>query len=104
MYQVPVEALGMRHRIGALVTGNAEIAKYPRCMDPSVQFLTGKVAATRGATIHPIVPETPVSLDDDKIGFTLDVAARLDREHSEENDGVIVPITDATQAELADSA
>jgi hypothetical protein len=75
-------------------------------MDPSVQFLLGNgVAAPEAATIHSIVPATPASIDDDKIGFTLDVAMRLDRESDDEPaHSVIVPIVTATPTELADSA
>jgi len=75
-------------------------------MDPSVQFLLGSGApAPDVATIHPIAPATPASIDDDKIGFTLDVAMRLDQESDDEPaDSVIVPIVTASPPELADSA
>lgn len=75
-------------------------------MDPNFQFLLGKDAPkSEGATIHSIAPLPPESTDDDKIGFTLDVAARLDREHDDiAREGVIVPIVDPSKTDLADSA
>jgi hypothetical protein len=76
-------------------------------MDPSVQFLLGnEVPTTSGATIHPLAPPDPVSIDEDKIGFTLDVAVRLDQEYSEEvrEEAVIVPIVDTSDQDLADTA
>jgi hypothetical protein len=75
-------------------------------MDPSVQFLLGNgVSAPEVATIHPITPATPAAIDDDKIGFTLDVAMRLDRDSDDEPARtVIVPIVKPTPPELADSA
>jgi hypothetical protein len=75
-------------------------------MDPSVQFLLGNgVAVPEGATIHSLAPALPESIDDDKIGFTLDVAMRLDRELAEDDAGQtsVVPIVEAPP-ELADSA
>ena len=83
------------------------VPNYFWCMDPSVHFLLGNdVPTPEGATIHPIVPPVPVSLDDDKIGFTVDVAARLEPEPLPEaaTEGVIVPIAEAAPEELADSA
>jgi hypothetical protein len=74
-------------------------------MDPSVRFLLGNdVPETEGATIHPITPPVPVSIDEDKIGFTVDVAGRLDREQTADvaPRAVIVPIVEAPP--LADSA
>ncbi|HUZ42716.1 MAG TPA: hypothetical protein VMU68_15155 [Acidimicrobiales bacterium] len=75
-------------------------------MDRSIQFLFAHdVPQSEGATIHPIVPPSPEPNDDDKIGFTLDVAARLDRE-SEEGDerAVVIPIGKPRAPTLADSA
>lgn len=74
-------------------------------MDPSVQFLLGHdLPVPEAATIHSIVPRAPASIDDDKIGFTLDVAVRLDQEHSDDTArAIIVPIVETGQ-ELADSA
>jgi hypothetical protein len=45
-------------------------------------------------------------MDENKIGFTLDVAVRLDREQSNRNaePGVIVPMAENRARELADSA
>jgi hypothetical protein len=76
-------------------------------MDPSVQFLLGSdVPAPEGATIHSLVPSPPVEIDDDKIGFTLDVAMRLDQEQQPDasSHGVIVQIGKNSPEELADSA
>jgi hypothetical protein len=58
-----------------------------------------------GATIHSIVPE-PVQSDDDKIGFTLDVAMRLDQEQTDEADqsGAIISIVEDAPEPLADTA
>jgi hypothetical protein len=87
-----------------VVTKRVVVRKYFWYVDPSVQFLLGNgVPAPEGATIHPIAPPVPVSLDDDKIGFTVDVASRLDREQNDdaETRAVIVPIA---AEELADSA
>lgn len=75
-------------------------------MDPSVQFLLGNdVPTSEGATIHSIVPP-PELIDDDKVGFTIDVAVRLDREQSDQNaePGVIVSMVENPPQELADSA
>jgi hypothetical protein len=80
---------------------------YFWCMDTNVQYLMGSdVPEPEGATIHSIVPISPVHIDDDKIGFTLDVSMRLDREQSEEiaQGGVIVPIIENPSEDLADSA
>lgn len=76
-------------------------------MDPSVHFLMGNHAPdSDGATIHSIVPPAPDPIDDDKIGFTVDVAGRLDRELIDEpaQPGVIVPLIENPPQELADSA
>jgi hypothetical protein len=74
-------------------------------MDPSVQFLLGQDVPPDGATIHSIAPELSESMDDDKIGFTLDVAVRLDQEQADETAHAdIVPIVSTTSQELADSA
>jgi len=76
-------------------------------MDPSVQFLLGSdVPTSEGATIHSIAPPSPASIDDDKIGFTLDVAVRLDQEQSEEIEqpGIVIPLAENPPEELADSA
>ena len=75
-------------------------------MYPSVPFLWGNVAPTSEvATIRSIVPQ-PERMDDNKIGFTLDVAVRLDREQSYQSaePGVIVPMVENRPQELADSA
>jgi hypothetical protein len=74
-------------------------------MDRSIQFLLGNdVPQSEGATIHPIIPPTPEPTDDDKIGFTLDVAARLDRESDEIDErALVIPIGEPTPT-LADSA
>ena len=75
-------------------------------MDPSVAYLMGSDAPEpEGATIHPIAPSAPVHSDDDKIGFTVDVSMRLDRE-SEENapGGVVLPMVESPPEDLADSA
>jgi len=71
-----------------------------------VQFLLGNgIPVPEGATIHQIAPPPPVEIDDDKIGFTLDVAMRLDQEQPSDavRGGVIIPI-DENAPELADSA
>jgi len=76
-------------------------------MDPSVQFLLGNdVPTTDGATIHSIAPPPTLQSDDDKIGFTLDVAMRLDRDQPVEEPslGVIISITENRPEDLADSA
>jgi hypothetical protein len=76
-------------------------------MDPSVQFLLGSdVPAPEGATIHSIAPLSTVEIDDDKIGFTLDVAMRLDREMPAEDipSGVVIQINENLPEDLADSA
>jgi hypothetical protein len=74
-------------------------------MDPSVQFLLGHdLPEPEGATIHSIVPQAPGSIDDDKIGFTLDVSMRLDQEQSQDIRAVVVPIAESPPQDLADSA
>jgi len=75
-------------------------------MDPSVHFLMGGDDATSdGATIHPLSAESPVSIDENKVGFTLDVAVRLDQETDDDVPRAqVVPIGDAGRQELADSA
>lgn len=75
-------------------------------MDPSVRFLLGSdVPAPEGATIHSIAPAPSVEIDDDKIGFTLDVAMRLDQEMpSDEVPGVVISINENVPEDLADSA
>lgn len=93
-------------RLSISVTEYDVVKKYFWCMDPSVQYLLGNdVPAPESATIHPIAPSTPASIDDDKIGFTLDVAMRLDRESDDEPArALIVPILKRPSEELADSA
>ena len=62
-------------------------------------------ASSQGATIHSLPAETPVSIDEHKIGFTLDVTVRLDQESDDDLPRAeIVPITDAGPQELADTA
>jgi hypothetical protein len=57
------------------VSENVAFAQYFYCMDLSIHFLSGNdVPAPEGATIHSIAPPPLVQIDDDKIGFTLDVA------------------------------
>jgi hypothetical protein len=75
-------------------------------MDPSVHFLMGKdEPASEGATIHSIAAEAPVSIDENKIGFTLDVTVRLDQESDDDLPSAeIVPIAEAAPEELADTA
>ena len=76
-------------------------------MDLSVLFLLGKqVPSPEGATIHAIAPPRPEKIDDDKIGFTLDVAMRLDQEQAADvvPVGVINPMDEDTPEELAESA
>ena len=76
-------------------------------MDPSVQFLLGvQVPEPEGATIHPIAQPPPVQIDNDKIGFTLDVAMRLDQEQPSDvvPGAVIIPIDESAPEELADTA
>jgi len=75
-------------------------------MDPSVHYLMGDDAPVpEGATIHSIAPPPPISSDDDKIGFTLDVTMRLDQEQADDaQSGVIVPIAEGEPQQLADSA
>jgi hypothetical protein len=76
-------------------------------MDPSVQFLLGNdVPATKGATIHSIAPPLLVQIDDDKIGFTLGVAMRLDQKQPSDvvPQGVIISMVEYAPGELADSA
>jgi hypothetical protein len=75
-------------------------------MDPSVHFLMGKdEPSSTGATIHSLPSEVPVSIDDNKIGFTLDVTVRLDQQSEDELPSAeIVSITEAAPEELADSA
>jgi hypothetical protein len=47
-----------------------------------------------------------VRIDDDKIGFTLDVAMRLDQEQPSDvvSGGVIIPMDENAPEELADTA
>jgi hypothetical protein len=75
-------------------------------MDPSVHFLLGQDdASPEGATIHSLPVEVPVSIDENKIGFTLDVTVRLDQDSDDDVPRAeIVPITGADPQELADSA
>jgi len=89
-----------------MVTEKPVVTKYFCSMDPSVRFLLGSdVPEPEGATIHSIAPPAPVRNDDDKIGFTLDVAMRLDQEMSgDEVPGVVIPINDNVPEDLADSA
>jgi hypothetical protein len=88
-----------------VVTEKFVVTKYFWVMDPSVQFLLGHdLPEPEGATIHSIVPQAPTSIDNDKIGFTLDVSMRLDQEQSEDSaHKVVVPIAETSQ-DLADSA
>jgi hypothetical protein len=89
-----------------VVTEEAMVREYFYCMYPSVPFLLGKNDSTsEGATIHSIVPP-PELIDENKIGFTLDVAVRLDREQSAQSapPGTIVPMVENPPQELADSA
>ena len=93
-------------RMSFTVTEKFQLTNYFWCMDRSIQYLlVHEVPHSEGATIHPIVPPSPEPTDDDKIGFTLDVAARLDRE-SEEGDkrADVIPIGKPTPPTLADSA
>ena len=61
--------------------------------------------ASEGATIHSIAAEAPVSIDENKIGFTLDVTVRLDQESDDDLPRAeIVPIAEAAPEELADTA
>ena len=90
-----------------MVTENIALANYFWCMDPIVQYLMGyDVPVAEGATIHPIVSLSPVQMDDDKIGFTLDVTMRLDQEQADDahQRGVVVSIVDSSREHLADSA
>ena len=89
-----------------MVTEKPVVTKYFCPMDPSVHFLLGRaVPEPEGATIHSIAPPAPVHNEDDKIGFTLDVAMRLDQEMSgDEVPGVVIPINDNVPEDLADSA
>jgi hypothetical protein len=75
-------------------------------MDPSVRYLLGTDdASSEVATIHSLVTEAPVSPDENKIGFTLDVAVRLDLDSDDDVPRAeIVAITEAERQELADSA
>jgi hypothetical protein len=76
-------------------------------MDPSVHFLLGSDLPTpEGATIHSIAPPVAVAeIDDDKIGFTLDVAMRLDQETAAEVPGEnVVSINENVGEDLADTA
>jgi hypothetical protein len=89
-----------------VVTEKELVREYFCFMYSSVAFLwRNDVATSEGATIHSIVPQ-PELIDDHKIGFTLDVAVRLDREQSDQNaePGVIVPMVENPPQELADSA
>jgi hypothetical protein len=92
--------------LSGVVTEKVMVTNYFWCMDPSVQFLLGSdIPTPDGATIHALTPPTPVSIDDDKIGFTLDVASRLDREADDVTASAqIVQITEGSPEELADSA
>jgi hypothetical protein len=89
-----------------VVTEKPVVTMYFCSMDPSVQFLLGvDVPTPEGATIHSLAPP-PVPIDDDKIGFTLDVAMRLDQEMAFEDvpgDNVI-SINEHLPEDLADSA
>jgi hypothetical protein len=95
-----------------MVTEITEAKNYFWCMDPSVQYLMGSdVPEPAGATIHSIVPIVPIATtattdtDDDKIGFTLDVSMRLDRESDEVAlGGDIIAIVAEPPEDLADSA
>ena len=82
------------------------MTKYFWGMDPSVHFLMGNDdASSEGATIHALPAEAPVSIDENKIGFTLDVTVRLDQESDDDLPRAeIVPITEAGPQELADTA
>jgi hypothetical protein len=64
------------------------------------------VPEPEGATIHSIAPPTTVQIDDDKIGFTLDVAMRLDQDLPTEDalEGVVIQINENVPEDLADSA
>jgi hypothetical protein len=77
-------------------------------MDPSVHFLLGNdVPTPEGASIHSIAPPTTVvEIDDEKIGFTLDVAMRLDHESplDEVPGDNVIPIGEHAPEDLADSA
>jgi hypothetical protein len=75
-------------------------------MDSSIEFLLkNDVPQPEVATIYPLVPASSATIDDDKIGFTLDVAARLDRESDEVSQrAVVIPIGEPTPPKLADSA
>jgi hypothetical protein len=75
-------------------------------MDPSVHFLLGNdEPSSQGATIHSLPAEAPVSIDENKIGFTLDVSVRLDQESDDDVPRAdIVAISDAEPQELADTA
>jgi hypothetical protein len=81
-------------------------AKYFWGMDPSVHFLMGNDdASSEGATIHSLPAEAPASIDENKIGFTLDVTVRLDQESDDDLPRAeIVAITEAEPEELADTA
>lgn len=97
----------VRRSLFVTVTENDPVTKYFCGMDPSVQFLFGNdVPAPEGATIHTIAPPPPVRIDDDKIGFTLDVAMRLDQEQPSDvvSGGVIIPMDENAPEELADTA
>jgi hypothetical protein len=106
-----VSGLGRGHsarsKIVIVVTQKPVITKYFCPMDPSVHYLLGNdVPTTEGATIHSIVSPTTIEMDDDKIGFTLDVAMRLDREQAsgDAHEGVVIPLSEMTPEDLADSA
>ncbi len=61
--------------------------------------------SSEGATIHTLPTEAPASIDDHKIGFTLDVTIRLDQESEDDVPSAeIVSITEAGPEALADSA
>jgi hypothetical protein len=89
-----------------MVTEITAAKNYFWRMDPSVQYLMGNDASEPvGATIHSIAPLATTTTDDDKIGFTLDVSMRLDRESDEVAlGGDITSIVEEPLEDLADSA
>jgi hypothetical protein len=88
------------------VTENIVVTKYFWSMDPSVHFLLGHDEPTsEGATIHALPTEAPAAIDENKIGFTLDVTVRLAQESDDDLPRAeIVPISEAEPEQLADSA
>jgi hypothetical protein len=89
------------------VSENVAFTQYFSCTDSSIHFLLGNDApAPEGATIHSIAPPPLVQIDNDKIGFTLDVAMRLDQEQSSDvvPQGVIISMVEYAPGELADFA